>query len=73
VAVASTRCVLRDALRLHRSAPQHDVVVDGIGDIRHPEEAAERSSRRTHGLDPAFMGTYQASEDYVIGRSGSKK
>src|SRR6266404_3472248 len=28
-------------------------VVDGITGIPHPEEAAERLSRRTHGVDPA--------------------
>ena len=28
-------------------------VVDGVTGIPHPEEAAERLSRRTHGADPA--------------------
>src|SRR5207247_11001283 len=28
-------------------------LVDGITGIAHPEEAAERLSRRTHGADPA--------------------
>ena len=34
-------------------APQHEEIVDGINGIPHPEEAAERLSRRTHNADPA--------------------
>jgi len=36
---ASPSCVLRDALRLRRSAPQHDgMLFDGIEEERHPED-----------------------------------
>jgi error-prone DNA polymerase len=34
-------------------SPQDDEVFDGIKTSRHPEEAAQQPSRRTHGVDPS--------------------
>src|SRR5262249_44768490 len=50
---ASAPRVLRDATRPRRAAPQHEVNLRWHEGKPHPEEAAKRLSRRTHGVAPA--------------------
>jgi len=42
--------------------PRNDEIFDGIKNDRHPEEAAEQPSRRTHNLNPA-----EAKESFAAG------
>ena len=50
--LASASRVLRDAPSALLSMTDN---VHGINEVRHPEEAAKRPSRRTHGIDPVAL------------------
>ena len=61
-------CVLRDAPRLRRAAPQHeDRVLMALIKIRHPEVPREARPRRTHGGIPGHQYSCPAS---IGGRNG---
>jgi hypothetical protein len=57
---ASASRVLRDAPSALLSMTD---VVHGINEVRHPEEAAKRPSRRTHNADPINPRLSQSSRD----------
>jgi hypothetical protein len=57
---ASASRVLRDAPLALLSMTD---IVHGINEVRHPEEAAKRPSRRTHNADPANPRFSQSSRD----------
>jgi hypothetical protein len=55
-------CVLRDAPRLRRSAPQHEGMLSmALRKIPHPEVPREARPRRTHDILPALPRTGSAS------------
>src|SRR5436305_1352059 len=58
--LASASRVLRDAPSALLSMTDN---VHGINEVRHPEEAARRPSRRTHNVDPTNPRLSQSSRD----------
>jgi len=61
---ASASRVLRDAPSALLSMTD---IVHGINEVRHPEEAAKRPSRRTHNVDPTNPRLPQSSRDVGAG------
>src|SRR6266404_2429006 len=61
---ASASRVLRDAPSALLSMTD---IVHGINEVRHPEEAAKRPSRRTHNADPTNLRLSQSSRDVGAG------
>src|SRR5947207_616560 len=61
---ASASRVLRDAPSALLSMTD---IVHGINEVRHPEEAAKRPSRRTHNVDPINPRLSQSSRDAGAG------